>query len=97
MEAVCKFFVSIWLLLLLWIIFCGDSFDGGAGNICFRTGITCYGGVTRCSFKEATSFFNRFVSCYKFCLVSCVFYRRCLMLLKLRILVNFAHVYFVCL
>ena len=66
------FFVSIWLLLLLWILFCGDSFDDGAGNICLCTGIICWGGVTWCSFKEATSFFNRFISYSKFCPVFCV-------------------------
>ena len=37
MEALCKFFVSILLLLLSWIIFCGDGFDGGAGKSCPRT------------------------------------------------------------
>ena len=62
METVCKFFDSIWLLLLSWIIFCGDGFDGGAGKICLCTGMTCCGGVMWSFFKEATSFSNRFVS-----------------------------------
>ena len=61
METVCKFFDSIWLLLLSWIIFCGDGFDGGADKICLCTGITCCGGVMWSFFKEATSFSNRFV------------------------------------
>ena len=60
METVCKFFDSIWLLLF-WIIFCGDGFDGGAGKICLCTGITCCGGIMWSFLKEATSFSNRFV------------------------------------
>ena len=56
-----------------WIIFSGDTFDGGAGKICFCTGRPCCGGVTWFFFKYATSFFYRFISSSKFCLGFCVF------------------------
>ena len=90
-------FVSIWLLLLSWILFCGDGFDDGAGNICLRTGITCCGDVTWCSFKEATSFFNRFISCSKFCLVFCVFSFSSFDVAEAAVFVYFDQVYFPCL
>ena len=72
MEVVYKFFDSIWFLVLSWIIFCGDGFDDGAGKTCLHTGITCFDGVTWFFFKEAISFFNRFIpsSCLGFCVFS---------------------------
>ena len=72
-----RFFDSICLLLLSWIIFCGDGFDVGASKIWLRTGITYVGGVKWSFFREATSFFNifpffnfpiLFQSCFKFLL-----------------------------
>ena len=73
MEAVCKFFYSIWLLLLSWNIFCGDSFDDRADKIFLRTCITCCDSVTWSFFEEATSFLQHFISSSKFCLGFCMF------------------------
>ena len=85
-EAVCRFFVSIWLLLLPLIIFCGDSFDSAAGKV-----VVVFHDVSlkkQLHFPIVLFLLLSFVLCFACC------HHWHLMLLRLQILVYCDHVYF---
>ena len=69
MDAVCNFLDQFGCYLLSCNVFCGEGVDGGEGENFLSVGRKCCGGVMWSFSKEATSFFNRFISSSNFSFV----------------------------